>query len=1580
MKKAIILILTILLSAITATAGDVSVEQALVKARQFAVNSTSKTARARRAEMENLNPQLAHIVKSKTTAGKNNVYIVNLGNDQGFVVVSGENSAEDDVLGYCDHGSFDYDNCPVQLKDLLHYYSIAIDSLRQDPVLAARARAGMQYPSSLGNIIVPPLLTTTWNQWAPYNNLCPVVTANGTDLGAMYGGHYATGCVPTAIAQVMNYWKWPKVTQGRLMNSFGDFTGEDFSGRTYDWDNMLDDYSGRYTEVQARAVAQLMADIGKVMATHYGQENGSPTTFMSLPLVRIFGYSPDIKEQSGATAVALTSTLKEELSQNRPVLYAGDPNDDSDGHALVCDGYTSNDYFHFNYGWGGVADGFYKLTQVRYINDCTIFTGVQPVEATFKQIGDFEYQLFKNGEAYLIDYKGAGLDDTGPAKENGDVVIPSTITDDDGTMYKVTRICIQAFYRKGHFTKIVLGDNIKAIDAYSFIYSTIDELVLSDKMEEVPDQAFQLTKIKKLTIGSSIKRIGKQAFAHCYLKEVICKTPAFEADDEAFFNCGYIDNGAWLDCITKVGRETFAMAKFETTPTFLNLVEVGSEAFASCTFKQEEFKVPPKLKSIEPDAFYGTRLSFFKVENNPNFLCSSLYQEFLCNSSGTSVIMTVNYRRFYWDIPETVIKLEPRSIRTGVTTIPATIVEMEGAYKDIENLSILSCEAVVPPEITDSAFNDKIFENENLRLFVPEGTKELYANAPGWRRFPTIIDQLEYTPVEPQGLLYRMVLNGTDDSGERVTMPVSEVAGISVSDDGKSVVIQRNGKSPITTSIDALGSITWKAGFVYENTEVFNLNENTLTAEASKCTVKFDPTVIDGDVQLSIRNSVLKPDVVEGVVSGQSFDLSLSDGRHELTGTVAISVPVNVRKDETVCAAYYNEDTGEWEPTYFEYDATTGVATITANHLSTYSIFEVQNANTKDLKLSLYEEAPVMYGLVEGTEFLLDIVSGVDPEWEMSFKAKENADLWKSIGLDVIYNIANGILEPTLGYKPFAEQVENAVEAMGYLGTALTILDVLRADIKGDDVAVASGTMKAILGHYQSVAASFIGTPIMAASMAGVAAIGICLDRFGTMVQERKVDLYRQAYSIYYSQEGKGVVAGTSKYGQNWYRSIKDWYNVFYALMQNPITADELNKNIETEVRNYCNRFWGDTDAQAMCVAEAKAQGLSSWFFPDEATRKTISDEYYAELMNGWLPAVITSVRNHMKVEAYNRYVKAAKSVAAMVNTQIGLRIWDKSWEEGKPSKYEGWQVRFAYIPSDVADKESWQCTLNEKGRAGIGLFTEYALIVNDMPTRVTLVNPMGKAVADYPFNITTKKGRQIFDIDISKGGIDVENPQLEGLELEYDPSEIASDWVCYGYDPYGEYGSLFEPGLPIRLNDPDKSSYKRTNFQNELEKFFSRHEFITADKEGHVKIGDDLTCQLEGNEATGKFSINTAYPFTEKTKDQFVKIFNNENEELFYRLDNLLNGTLKHKIEGEFKLTRNDDSTFSIEYAGSGTYEIEAEVVSRIDNFVTSAYNSHNGAERIVEAHNVKVADVTTRIVNANGNVKLKYKTKLMP
>ena len=104
----------------------------------------------------------------------------------------------------------------MQLKDLLTQYSNEVDSLRQNPALAVPRRVS-SYPSYIGNIVVGPLLTTTWNQWGPYNNLCPQGCPSG--------------CVPTAVAQIMNYWKWPKQSIGVLDN------GEDFSGHVYDWDN-----------------------------------------------------------------------------------------------------------------------------------------------------------------------------------------------------------------------------------------------------------------------------------------------------------------------------------------------------------------------------------------------------------------------------------------------------------------------------------------------------------------------------------------------------------------------------------------------------------------------------------------------------------------------------------------------------------------------------------------------------------------------------------------------------------------------------------------------------------------------------------------------------------------------------------------------------------------------------------------------------------------------------------------------------------------------------------------------------------------------------------------------------------------------------------------------------------------------------------------------------------------------------------------------------------------------------------------------------------------------------------------------
>ena len=1544
MKKTIIFILVALFATGSLYADDISVQQALQIASQFAAKDPTAQSKMRKVAAVMPNPSLAYTVKSDVS-DKDNVYVINYGNDMGFVVVSGE-TGTDAILGYCDHGAFDYKNCPPQMKEVLDFYSLSIDTLRKNPEFAAKRRVAQSWPSYIGNVIVEPLLTTQWNQWAPYNNLCP------TDCPA--------GCVPTAVAQIMKYWRWPDVTCDKV-------AGEDFSGRTYDWDNMIDNYeTTSYTAEQADAVAHLMADVGKALGTVYNPK-GSGTATDFLPLFFNFKYNKGTPCYEN-----LTEVMKAELNQSRPMLYSARPFGEGNGHELVVDGYTSNNYFHFNYGWGGSYDGFYITAPIYCVNP-SIVTNIYPQDIDIQKVGDIKYVFYKNGTAAILGYYPEGIDEDDDVmsyveKENGEIVIPSTVKY-NGTTYKVTRIYQRAFYNKGHFTKVTLGDNIETIDHYAFIYSTIDELVLSDKMEVVPDEAFQLTDIQKLTIGASVKRIGKKAFYLCPLSEVICKSASFVVDEQAFGHVsGSIDSGEWLEHITKIGSKAFVGRTFTSNPSFAMLEEIGPLAFSSCTFPAETFVIPPKLKHIEPDAFSKGLVSFFKVENNPHFLCSPNYQEYLCNNNGTRVLMTVNRRRFLLDIPETVVKLEPRSIRSkDITTIPGHIVEMDGAFQDVTSMSFITCMAVVPPQISDDTFNDKIFQNDPT-LYVPEGTAELYRNAPGWRKFERIIDEREYVPMQPQGLQYNMVVNTThEDGSQRVNIPVNEITSMELSEDGQNVIIKRNGKEDLITPVAAVDSVAWVPGFMYEDAEIFDIDEDHLTVEAQKCKVRFDPTVIDGDVQLCVRNSVLKPDVMDGVVSGFAIDLSLSDGTHDLTGTVDITIPVT-DTNKKYGAAYFNEETGEWEPVYYEYDKTEGAVTISTNHLSVYGFFELYDDLTSRGFIKPIQAPRELQPLGEAARKLLELVSSPDPEWEMRWQVRNDMGLWQSVGLDVLFNAANGTLETALGYKPFAEEVENAVNAMGYLATALNVVDVARAELRGDDIGVASGALKTILGHYSGVAGQLIGTPVFTASMATSAAIGIALEKFGTMVQQRKIDLYREAYRIYYSRGSEAVVAGTSKYGNKWYRTSKDWFELFYTAFNKPdITANRLDSYIETEVRDYCDRFWGDTDAQAMCVAEAKAQGLSSWFYPDENTRKTISDEFFAELMNGQLVSVIQSVRNHVKIDAFNQYTAEAKSLANLMNTKIGLRVRDKSCKESEKSKYADYSIRFTYIPRSLPDPENLQGTIDEQGRANIGYFTHYALIVHDIPTRLTLIDPKGKEVADYPFEITNKKGKQIIDIDLSTGGVEVENPNLDGLELIYEPNSV-------------EYYSEDHPEkaiYPITRIYFDNSNNKKARFETEIEKFFCRHEFITVDELGNFKIGDDIVGKFEDNglEGSGSFTLNTNYQFKEQNISDCIKVFNSPNWfSEHFEVFRPFNGTLEHKVKCEFTITRTsvDSKEYEITYTGEGTYSLQTEVLEYITGVVI-ADNLENSP-----TPNISAEDIHTTPITADGTFKLKYTTKL--
>lgn len=1533
-------------------ADEISEEQALHIAaefaslqirHQFAFGTLPKATVPRSA----CSPTLAHSTKS-VTDGRDNVYVVNLGAESGFVIVSANSDTDGQVLGYCDHGSFCYEEAPVQLKDLLQVYSDGVDLVRSGSIRAS-------VPSVLlGSIEVGPLLTTSWNQWAPYNNLCPTGCP--------------TGCYPTALAQIMNYWKWPKESKGMVDDV-------DFSGHVYDWDNMLDQYGQTwdyaeyypYNAAQSEAVAHLMADIGTAFHTSYFP-TGSPTSANVIQLAENFGYEPDIQKHTAQKAALLVNVMRGELKQERPILYVGDDGEDGVPHALVCDGYTSGDYFHFNFGWGGHYDGYYKNAACSYYScNCTVYTGIRPYDAEEYVSDDISYKLLPDGTAHIMRYNRSS--------ESGiTLTLPATVTDANNKTYKVVRIRKNAFSTSCSFKKIVIGENIEDIDKFAFINCTIDTLIIGDKTHAISDEAFQTTGVKYLTIGAGVTHIGKKAFMMCNLTEVTSKSPAFDVDDYAFYYTRP-SSVEWLGSITSLGECAFGAVTFKDVPHFDKLTDIGPKAFASVTFPESKFIVPATLRHIDPTAFNSSGLYSFEVEDaNPYF---SQKSGILYNKDQSSLVLTPLPNMDLGDnlmpFPQNLVRMEPGSITsrksrwdTFRVIIPNTVEEVTGAFSNCENISDLVCLATEPPFATDDSFNDKILDTP---LYVPEGCYESYAQAPGWRRFSKIIANRLYEPASlSSDREYQMVIHRS--ALDNLRLPIAGIIDMQTEPTATSyqLVISQKGKDEIRTDVQDIDSINLEKSAVLSSTQVFDLDPDHLTAQSQNCKIRLGETVIDGGVQLMVRNSVLTPNVVEGCSHGVAFDISLSTGEHNLKGVATITVPFSPKDGERVQAAYFNEQTSTWDPVFFTYDEQRQEAVIITNHLSLFSVFGT-NDNIEDsrfMKLTpLYWEYKAYSGLNDACLALLEVISSDNPDVQAIMKWKDDYSFWQSVGIDGGYNLLS-----SLGFT--TDAVSNAVDVVGYLGTAMSTLDVIAADIKGDDTGVASNTLKTVLGFATGQMSSAIGTGIMSASMGLTAFIGVAIEKFGTMVSEAKLDYARAMYRYYYSEKGWEECAPQSRFGGKYRRDAKAWYDYFYPAFEKPMTELQLRSYIEQVVRRYCDQFWEESDAvQTYCENESKRLGFSSFMYITESEKQQICDEYFAELMNGVLVSVFQNIKSNLAVQSEMRMKKALEDYTTQVNTKVGIRFTDSSWKEGvDASKFAGWTVRFSEMPL-VSDPEHWTCTLDEKGKGALGYFTEYSIITNKVKCSLTLVNPEGEDINKYDFKIPAGTGKILIDIDLATAGTAIDAPHLEGLELQYDPAIIESSYTMDGTFSGATQSHSTTPNAFIAL---DNTFNQKARFQTELERFFKRHSFITVDASGHIKIGDDIVGEFENNglEGHGTFTIDTTSSFEEKTIDSYAAAWASvkDDTDMTYLFYNLLDGNIRHIIECSFTVTRSQDGKeYKIDYSGMGTYIFTANVVDHV-----------SGIDYDEFPYSVKLTsdDITTRQINSEGTVQLSY-TKLL-
>ena len=375
MNKTFTILLIMFVGLLSGTAQAESLNEN--KAREIAAGFMSSHA------MQPANLRMVHKAKQQHAPGtsEKTAYYAFNSSHGGYVLVAGDDRVPA-VLGYSDKGNFDPDNVPEAMRNLLESYASQIAALEHG------AKAAPHFAN--GNAIVP-LVKAQWDQDAPYNLLFP--TLNNGRLAYV-------GCVATAMAQVLYYWKWP----ARTTMPLPAYTSPEQSIYmpqlpviSFDWDSMQDTYQIDDTSDGALAASRLSLYCAQSVDMNF-TPTGSSAYSHDIPtaLSTYFNYKKSAKyvQRDVYTSPDWEALIYSELASGRPVLYSGSKS--MSGHEFVCDGYDGNGMFHINWGWNGVSNGYFLLSVLDpdtqgigsatgsygYIEEQGIVIGIEPGTGT----------------------------------------------------------------------------------------------------------------------------------------------------------------------------------------------------------------------------------------------------------------------------------------------------------------------------------------------------------------------------------------------------------------------------------------------------------------------------------------------------------------------------------------------------------------------------------------------------------------------------------------------------------------------------------------------------------------------------------------------------------------------------------------------------------------------------------------------------------------------------------------------------------------------------------------------------------------------------------------------------------------------------------------------------------------------------------------------------------------------------------------------------------------------------------------------------------------------------------------------
>ncbi len=349
MKK-LLLALLVVMMATAVNAERVSKQDALQKARIFMPDKQFVEAKS--------------FARSAGSTAEEAFYVFNADGNQGFVIVSGDDRTTE-ILGYSKTGHLNMEQMPDNLKWWLDGYVRQMEAMGTSakPAEKAKTRGAASWPA------VAPLIQTKWDQHEPYNLKCPDDNyVDYDEAGYDANNRCMTGCVATAMAQVLYYWQCQDGCEAidgyDIYNEEHTEVDHSFHGlpaTTFKWDMMKTVYTADETGDAAKAVAELMRYCGQAVEMDYNID-GSAAGISPYIMARYFGFGKNARQvvRSLYSSSVWENMIYQEVSEERPVLYGG--SSISGGHQFIVDGYDGNGLFHMNWGWGGKSDGYYVLS------------------------------------------------------------------------------------------------------------------------------------------------------------------------------------------------------------------------------------------------------------------------------------------------------------------------------------------------------------------------------------------------------------------------------------------------------------------------------------------------------------------------------------------------------------------------------------------------------------------------------------------------------------------------------------------------------------------------------------------------------------------------------------------------------------------------------------------------------------------------------------------------------------------------------------------------------------------------------------------------------------------------------------------------------------------------------------------------------------------------------------------------------------------------------------------------------------------------------------------------------------------